>query len=292
MQDYKKILFFCMGLYLFFVGLTNFANINYLYALDKSKKNSLKNLDKFILENKNNEKIIVFGASVVLFGVSAEKINQELSLPSVNASSFGTLNDLNEILEKEILPKLSERDTLIFSDWRWRTNLPFEKENKETLFQIIHDNFEFLPNLDVIKKKFLFLPPWFKNRTSYGDIFEKDFKLNENLIKIEPHVKINENSYRLSINLLKSQLKILSSSVANIYLTFTPIFIEEISEDSFFLYNKKFINEFKKLNNKENIKFLDENLIFLNSNFYLDNTHLNPTGRDEWTSKIINKIYK
>ena len=38
MQDYKKILFFCMGLYLFFVGLTNFANINYLYALDKSKK--------------------------------------------------------------------------------------------------------------------------------------------------------------------------------------------------------------------------------------------------------------
>ena len=60
------------------------------------------------------KKIIVFGASVVLFGVSAEKINQELSLPSVNASSFGTLNDLNEILEKEILPKLSEKDTLIF----------------------------------------------------------------------------------------------------------------------------------------------------------------------------------
>ena len=66
----KKYYFF-VWVYLFFVGLTNFANINYLYALDKSKKNSLKNLDKFILENKNNEKNNSFwGISCIIWSIS------------------------------------------------------------------------------------------------------------------------------------------------------------------------------------------------------------------------------
>ena len=110
MQDYRRLLFFCFGIYLIALILTNFANINYLLALNKSKENSLKNFNKFILQNKQNEKIIVFGASVVLFGMSAEQINKELLIPSINISSFGTLTSLNNILEEEILPKLTEKD--------------------------------------------------------------------------------------------------------------------------------------------------------------------------------------
>lgn len=291
MLDYKRIIFLCLGLYFFVVILTNIANINYIYVLNKSKNNDLNNLEQFLLKNKEKEKIIIFGSSVVLFGLSAKKINKELSLPAFNASSYGTLDSINDILKINILPKLTKRDTIIFSDWRWRTNKPFNlKIKKKTIIQIIQSNFEFLPNLDLINKKLLFIPAWFKNRTVEGDIFNNDYNSSGESNLIIPNKVIEAKSYNKSITLLKSQLEILSKTQANIYLSFTPIFIEKDDIDAYMLHKKKKLNDFNELNINDNIKFLDESFIFINSDIFLDNTHLNVSGRDKWTTAIVKNL--
>tara|TARA_B110000003_G_C16654500_1_gene535838 strand:- start:1998 stop:2879 length:882 start_codon:yes stop_codon:yes gene_type:complete len=292
MQDYRRLLFFCFGIYLIALILTNFANINYLLALNKSKENSLKNFNKFILQNKQNEKIIVFGASVVLFGMSAEQINKELLIPSINISSFGTLTSLNNILEEEILPKLTEKDLLIFSDWRWRTNAPFELNPKESFYETIQNNFEFLPNLDLIKNKILFLPVWFEKRTLNGDIFKEHYNsnLNNDPIKKISSGKIKDEYYDLAKNLLSDQLNVLKDTKAKVYMSFTPTLSETQSIESYTSYRNKFISYFDSLNNNPNITFINDDFIFIDPEIFMDNRHLNYMGRKIWTKKIIESI--
>lgn len=288
MQGYKKIILFCFFLYLASTILTTYSNIKQYYTLKNSKQISIQKLENFLKKNKNKKKIIIFGASVTLFGLSAETFNEELLLPTINISSYGTAAALNQILENEVLPKLTDKDILVFADWRWRTNQKFEISFKEkAFFKILKDNFQTIPNLNVIKENILFIPKWHYIRTLYGDVYKNHYNSNDfNGITIPK--MIVENFY--SNKLLKEQLRFMNNTKAKIYLSFSPNLVNEKSIESYIQYNKKFINYFEKLNQNQNIIFIKKNFAYLDQNLFNDNQHLNFLGREVWSNQLIDEL--
>lgn len=288
MQGYKRIILFCFVVYFMATTLTTYSNIKQYYTLKNSKEVSIKNLDKFLKKNENKSKIIIFGASVTLFGLSAEKFNKQLSLPAINISSYGTATALNQMLENEILTKLTDKDLLIFADWRWRTNQKFQMSfKKKSFFEIIKDNFQTIPNLNLIKENILFIPKWHYIRTLNGDVYKNHYNSNDfNEVSIPKKILDNFNSNKL----LKEQLRIMNNTKAKIYLSFSPNLVNEKSVESYIQYNKKFINYFETLNKNQNIFFIKKNFAYLDKNLFNDNQHLNFLGREVWSNELIHEL--
>jgi len=227
--------------------------------------------------NNQNKRLVIYGSSHCDFGLSAEKIQKELKIETLNLCKYGIER---EIYKKSLAHKLkkltNQNDTIIYS---FRINEGKKGLEESGILGLLLPQFRTIIN-DFIRLHVKEIRSFnkFGDRTFYP-IFKEEFNFPKHSINydlINNHIK-NKIENLLYDDNFKSKL----------IVVITPMLIEKKN-----MFNsEKVIFDCKK--NCENFLGFQSPLLLEDKKYFLLPTHFNGTiGRELWTNSVIKFIKK
>jgi len=286
MRQFLKNILLCLFLFLSF-----FLILKIIYPIrDKNYNSAFVDKLKILQSNKKIKKIIIIGGSGAGWGISAELIEQETGIKTINLghqAAFGLID-----YQAFIMDNITKDDIIIFSpEWVFYNNPTFYDE--ATLNELIRYNPEYseLINNYYYKIRYLFTKielNTHKINDSTTPYIYNCFNKNGDIIshcgliknKIRRY-KINEE---LKVDSFRIYFKFLSSN--RTFFLYPPTQLPIYKE------NFKILNRIEKLLQKNNFNIIDnvDNNVYPDEMFFDAEYHLKCDFKNKRTKKIIDYL--
>ena len=269
MRGFKLISMLSVLIFGFSLLITNWIHTNSKITDDPTFKNQLIQIEN---DYKDKIKILVYGSSGLLAGISSEIIEKDTNIKSFNISSNGLGVHIENALES-ISSKSSSGDVILVGDRDYRSSII-----KKSILKNIIDNIKMLPNLKAI----FFLRT--DKRTLQGDLEIYPQSLFTP-IKNNPPPNYNEE---LIIQKMISHINIAKQFNVCPVLVMVPILVNPNEKENFELATKKIISLAETVGLSQNILRLTS--IETNKNLFIDQFHMSKLGRDKWTRAVTSEM--
>lgn len=269
MREFKNISILAVIIFTTSIFISNLNIIKLKIENNSIFKNKLIEIDKI---DKSYNKIIIYGSSPLLMGISAKIIQRNTKIESHNLSSAG-LEGQFEIAIKSIVSKTTPGDIILIGDRNFRIN----KIKKPVINDFIY-NIKLLPNL-----KSKFFPHQYK-RTLEGDLdsYPKTFfNLTESIGAIDYDEELMFEKMMLYKN-------IITSFGACPIFVLTPILVKPNDKEKFELATKKLIAYAETMELSQNI--IKSISIEDDKDTFMDTSHMSQFGRDKWSEDLTSEI--
>jgi len=277
MRGFKKISVFVI--FIFGLG-TLCASIREIHPVQISenlnKEKYLNNQLIKLLNRENEPKVLIFGSSGILYGISAAGLKDKIKQTDFINLSMGQVSNKIDRYLNLILPKMQYGDVLILGERTYRS------PTSGLLDQL--PNIYFLPNFKNIFN--LFTSPT-SNRNESGDLLSYPsytFNLLQGLKRYYERPKFDQKN----IDLIKTRIESIKKSGGCPIIVFIPILINTADIDNYEEETKKLLDKIKY----EGISKYVLNLSSLETDptLFTDQYHLSPKGREKWTYEISQEI--
>ena len=265
MREFKLISILGLLFFVFSLLIANWIHINSKITNDPTFKNQLIQIEK---NYKDANKIIIYGSSGVLMGISSETIEKNTNINSFNLSSFHLGGQIENAIQA-IASKNSSGDVILIGDRDYRTSIV-----EKSILKNFIDNLKILPNL---RKKF---SPSFYERTLQGDL-EIYPKLTFRPIQYNPPPNFTE---KLIIQKMILHINMVKNFGGCPVLAMIPILVNPNEKENFELATKKIISHAETTGISQNILRLTS--IETDAKLFVDQFHMSKMGRDKWTKAV------
>jgi hypothetical protein len=225
----------------------------------------------------NKRKILIFGSSGVLYGISAEIIQDSINGVEVTNLSTERIGGQIQRGLSLILPRIQQGDILIIGDRDYRN---FSNKFIDNFSQI-----NFLPHFYNL---FVKEPPLPK-RANNGDFLNfgsETFKIQNGLNNYEKKPKLDIKGVQIMKSHIDSVLKANGCPV----IVLIPILINPEDRSEYEKETIKLINQLKIVGISKYV--LNLTALETDPTLFIDQYHLSLKGREKWTKEIVQEVFK
>lgn len=269
MQEFKKVSYLAVSIWLSSILIANWFHFNSEIKKDPTFINQLLHLER---DYSSKNKILVYGSSGLLMGISSELIEKNIGINSFNLSSSG-LGGQIEMAIKSIAPKSYPADVILIGDRDYRN-----PTSENTIFKKISNSIKIIPNL---RPSFF---PVASNRSLRGDleIYPESFFIAKS------HNPLPIYNEKLIIKKMQTQIKLAKQLDLCPVLIFVPILVNPNEKAQFELATKNLISHAESEGLSQNI--LNLLSVETDKNLFSDQFHLSKNGREKWTKAVTNEL--
>ncbi len=261
MREFKLISKLGIFIFIFSILTANLTRINKKITDDPIFKNQLIQIES---RYKSINKILIYGSSALLMGISAETIEKNINIKSFNISSTG-FGGQTDIALSSITSRSNLGDIILVGDREYRTSI-----SKKSII----GNISIIPEL-----KILFFPPLFK-RNLHGDL---EIYPEQPFMPIKNNLAPNYDE-NLIVEKMILQINIAKDSGLCPVLALVPILVNPNEKEDFELATNKIFSNAKFAGISQNLLFLTS--IETNKDLFIDQFHMSKAGRDKWTNAV------
>ena len=223
----------------------------------------------------NKRKILIYGSSGMLLGVSAQILEGSIdNVEVINLSTEGIGGQIKKVIGL-ISPQIQQGDILIIGDRDYRN---FSTKFLDNLLQI-----NFLPQF----YHFFVKAPLPKRRANNGDFLNygsETFNMQNGLNNYEKKPNLNIKGLQIMKSHIDSVIKANGCPV----IVLIPLLIKSEDKSDYEEETLKLIEQFKIAGISEYV--LNLTALETDASLFIDQYHLSFKGREKWTKEIVEEV--